>query len=488
LIEFGTGLTHRVRVIDAVTGAFVEEFESDQAQTDILGGQFDWVNNVVWLGQLRGNMVYRYPGRMLPDFGTLTSDVIGPASAWNTLSLSLVGSGRSEINLLGEIEAGAFAPLPRLQNLSSGTIDLSGVGSSVPRLKVQITLFGEELLPSPGLATWAVDYQPLSDIGLSNLKAMPSEVVELQTVELQIDVQNRGPLDLALGASVGFYSGPPVLGRLIGRVAVPEDAGIGQILSKRLVWQTAQWVGEHVVIARLEDFQGRPIFEGRQVVIVEPVVISPSDDRGMPTIEVVALDALGEVRSEDYLPSEPTFRISMRDTAGIDLSSVRLSLLGTGEAIESNYESGRITDREVTPKTLSFVYTSDVLADDRYRLEIEATDKLGNGPAKVAMAFQVSSTLAIEQALVAPNPVADTGHFTFILSRPSEVTVRVYTLAGRLVQVIEEPFARAGYNQVFWDGRDAGGQMLANNTYLYTVTADDGESQVRVKDKLIVYR
>ena len=486
LIEFGTGLTHRVRVVDAHTGAYVEEFESDQAQTDILGGQFDWVNNAVWLGQLHGGLVYRYPGQRLPEFGTLTSEPIGPARAWHTVITALSGTGKAEVNLLGEVDNNTFAPLAQWQNLSPGTQNLDGI--AVPRLKIQIKLFGEGLNPSPGLQTWTTTYQPLSDIGLSNLRAEPFEITELQPVFLHLDVQNRGPLDLALGASVAFYSGSPTLGRLIGRVAVPENSPLGQIVPLRMAWQTAQWAGQHMVTARLENFQGQPIFPGREVILTEPVQITPSSDRDMPTIEIAALDALGEVRPEDYLPSQPTFRISMRDTAGLDLSSIRLSLSGTDEAQESHYESEKIKDRAVTPMTLSFVYTPNALADDRYTLTVEASDRLGNGPAKIAIAFQVSSILAIENALVAPNPVSDTGHFTFILSRPSEVTVRIYTLAGRLVQRIEEPFARAGYNQIFWDGRDADGHVLSNNTYLYTLTADNGESQARVKDKLIVYR
>lgn len=486
LIEFGTGLTHRVRVVDAHTGAFIEEFESDQAQTDILGGQFDWVNNVVWLGQLEGGMVYRYPGQSLPEFGTLTSEPIGPASAWHTVTTALSGTGKAEVNLLGEIDNNTFAPLAQWQNLPPGTQNLRGI--AIPRLKIQIKLYGEGLNPSPGLQTWTTTYQPLSDIGLSNLRAEPFELTELQPVYLRLNVQNRGPLDVALGASVAFYSGSPSLERLIGRVAVPENSPLGQIVPLRLVWQTAQWAGQHMVTARLENFQGQPILPGREVVLTEPVRIAPSSDRDVPTIEIAALDALGEVRPEDYLPSQPTFRISMRDTAGIDLSSIRLSLSGTDEAQESHYESGKIKDRAVTPRTLSFVYTPNALADGRYTLNVEASDRLGNGPGKMAILFQVSSILAIENALVAPNPVSDMGHFTFILSRPSKVIVRIYTLAGRLVQKIEEPFAHAGYNQIFWDGRDTDGHILSNNTYLYTLTADNGESQARVKDKLVVYR
>ena len=48
--------------------------------------------------------------------------------------------------------------------------------------------------------------------------------------------------------------------------------------------------------------------------------------------------------------------------------------------------------------------------------------------------------------------------------------------------------ARAGYNQVHWDGLDSQGRTIANGTYLYTITADNGQDRVKKKEKLIVYR
>ena len=489
LIEFGTGLTHRVRVVDAQTGDFVEEFESDQATTDILGGQYDWVNNRIWLGQLNGPTIYQYPGRGLPEFGTLTSPPIGPSSGWQSASLSLEGTQRVDVDILGETERGTFVVLPAYQNLNGhSAIDLTGVGVSTQRLKVRTRFFGEGLNASAGLKTWTVQYQPLSDIALFNLKAEPQAVQELQTVRLTVNVQNRGPLDLALGTSVAFYAGDPAQGRLIGRAAIPERTLMGDVATVEWVWQTAQFAGQHFVTARLEDFQNRPAFAGRQVVLANPVVISPSNDTSVPVIDIVALDALGEVRADDYLPASTSFRVTVRDSAGIDLNAIRFSLAGSGEALMGDYESGRIQDRLVTPHSLSFVYTPPELEDDRYVLTVNATDKLGNGPAEKTLAFQVSSNLFIEQVLVSPNPVAQAAHFTFILSRPAEVTVRVFTLSGRLIALLDDPFARAGYNQMAWTGLDNKGRPLANGTYLYTISAQDGASKVRVKEKLIVYR
>ncbi len=488
LIEYGTGLTHRVRVVDATTGAFVTEFESDQAKTDILNGQYDWVNNKVWLGQLKGPKVYRYDGFKLPEFGSLTSDAIGPASVWSSLSLFLSRPERAEVDVLAESAPGIFSVLPDWQNITAlPTLDLTKLGQ-VNRIQLRLRLYGEGLNPSPGLKTWSVRYTPLSDIGLTQLKAEPREVNALVPVRLTVDVLNRGPLDQVLATSVAFYSGPPSVGRLIGRLAIPENTPIGQVRPMLLVWQTAQFAGQHVVSAQLENFQGKPIFAGQLAIDSAPVVIVPSNDRLAPEIDIVAQDALGQVRPDDYLPSQPTFRIIIRDSAGVDLKTVRFALSGSGDVQQGDYDSGRITDRLVTPTSLSFVYTPAPLLDDRYVLSIQASDKLNNGPAKKTVAFQVSSELAIDQVLVSPNPISQTGAFTFVLSRPADVTVRIFTLSGRLVQVLKDPFARAGYNQIFWNGQDGGGYVLANGVYLYTIVADDGQGEVRVKEKLIVYR
>ena len=136
---------------------------------------------------------------------------------------------------------------------------------------------------------------------------------------------------------------------------------------------------------------------------------------------------------------------------------------------------------------MSFVYATE-LEDDDYRFEVEGRDQLGNGPASKSLSFRVSSDLRVERVLNVPNPMSDETAFTYILSRPSDVVLRVYTVAGRLVRILENAPGRAGYNQVMWDGRDSDGHLLANGVYLYTVTADDGNDRARVRERLILYR
>ena len=488
LVEFGTGLTHRVRVVDARNGEFIEEYESDQAETDILTGQYDWTNNKVWMGQLNGPMIYRYAGKTLPPYGTLTSEPIGPAGAWHALTLDVreAAGGRAEVDILGEAPSGGFAPLAEWTGLGAdGEINLANLKDN--RIRVRVRLFGEALGPSAGLTGWQVRYRPQSDLVLSGLKAAPLVVDELDPVQLTVQARNMGPLDLVPGAVVAFFSGAPENGRLIGRASVPEATPVGESTSVSLVWNTARFAGTNVVTARLEDLSGRGSHFVRETTADETVEVHPSDDRTGPELDLVALDAAGEVRPDDFLPSTPQFSAVFRDSSGIDAGSVRIVLSGLEDEISDVLTSDRVSDRKEDGTSLGFTW-SQRLDDGRYTLSVSGTDQLGNGPAEKSMAFQVSSDLAIERVLNVPNPTAEATDFTYILSRPAEVVIRIFTISGRLIRILEAAPGRAGYNQVRWDGRDADGHLLANGVYLYTVTADDGRKRVREKERLIVYR
>ena len=488
LIEFGTGSTHRVRVVDARTGRFIEEYESDQSETDILTGQYDWINNKVWLGQLNGPMVYRYAGKTLPPYGSLTSEPIGPAGAWHGLTLDVreAPGGRAVVDILGEAPSGGFAPLAEWTGLApDGEINLGDLKAN--RIRIRVRLSGDGLGPSAALTGWQVRYRPQSDLVLFGLRASPLEVEELEPVRLTVQVRNRGPLDLVPGGVVAFYSGAPEGGRLIGRASVPEETPVGETASASLVWNTARFAGTNVVTARLEDLSGGRSFYVRETTAAEAVEVHPSDDQVGPEVELVALDAAGEVRADDFLPSTPKFSVVFRDTSGIDGGSVRLVLTGSEDEISEGLASDRVVDRNEDRTSLRFTY-SPRLDDGRYELSVSGLDQLGNGPAQKSIAFQVSSDLAIERVLNVPNPTAEATDFTYILSRPAEVSIRIYTLSGRLIRILEGLPGRAGYNQVRWDGRDADGHLPANGVYLYTVTADDGQKRVREKERLIVYR
>lgn len=492
LVEFSTGASHRVRVVSALDGSFVEEYQSDQAETDLLSGQYDWVNNKVWFGQLNGNAIYRYTGRRLPDEGILMSSAIGPASAWQSLVVDTAGGtarAHTRVDLLGETAQGTFLPIAEWSGLQPGTIDLTDLDNTIDRIKVRVRLSGEGLGRTASLSEWRVDYRPVTDVSIANLQVSATEVRELEPVILSVDATNRGPIDIALGAAVAFYAGEPGEGRVIGRQAVPENTEIGVPRRIEFAWITAKFAGTHRVTARVEDLFGNAAFFPSTAVSASLVEVTPSLDATLPLITIEALEASGEVRSGDYLPADTDFRITLADTSGIERSSIEVVLSSEGVTRPpAGFGSNLVSEQQELPGRTSFRYSAPLLDDGTHTLEVRGEDRLGNGPATKTLSFQVTSDLRLEQVLAYPNPMATDTDFTFILSRPSEVVVKVYTVAGRLVRTLDLPVGRAGYNQLHWDGLDKQGRAIANGTYLYTVTADDGETRVRKKETLIVYR
>ena len=81
---------------------------------------------------------------------------------------------------------------------------------------------------------------------------------------------------------------------------------------------------------------------------------------------------------------------------------------------------------------------------------------------------------------VAPNPFApsrETATLVFSLEREAEVSIAIYDFASRLVRdlIFNEAFAGGADHRVAWDGRDQGGQTVANGTYFYRVQLSTGQ-------------
>ncbi|MCK4694903.1 MAG: T9SS type A sorting domain-containing protein, partial [Candidatus Cloacimonetes bacterium] len=77
-----------------------------------------------------------------------------------------------------------------------------------------------------------------------------------------------------------------------------------------------------------------------------------------------------------------------------------------------------------------------------------------------------------------PNPMKDDGYFTFVITEDADITITIYTITGRKIQTIKKPGCEAGYNQIYWNGRDGDNDRIANNTYFYKIKAKQLEDKV----------
>ncbi len=103
---------------------------------------------------------------------------------------------------------------------------------------------------------------------------------------------------------------------------------------------------------------------------------------------------------------------------------------------------------------------------------VNVYDNLSN---RTVLSVDVQTTalerLAIEKPLVYPNPTRSDAYFTFYLTKDAFVSLKIYTLTGRLITMIHEVPCRAGYNQIHWQGKDEDGSALANGVYFYKLSA-----------------
>jgi len=121
-------------------------------------------------------------------------------------------------------------------------------------------------------------------------------------------------------------------------------------------------------------------------------------------------------------------------------------------------------------------------------LIVEAVDQTSlYAASQKSFAFAIQSELQLSQVVNFPNPMQSETHFTFNLGndKSCDVVIRIYTVAGRLLKTLHASVP-VGYNEIFWDGVDASGDVLANGVYFYKISADDGKEKDEVVERLVV--
>ena len=226
------------------------------------------------------------------------------------------------------------------------------------------------------------------------------------------------------------------------------------------------------------------------------------------TLQTAAItDTLGPVITfsldGDLVSGGEEIVVTLEDPAGINLTRIfdflAVSLkIFDADGLEQLRQD--LTDRfeyetgSHTRGSLSFVVPE--LAPGAYTFLVTATDNYNNRT-QAALEITVlagSAQLRFEDVFAYPNPF-DPGvepHRTrlmFTLNRPAEVTVRVYSVSGRLVRKAQME-ASVGANRFDWDGRDEAGDQVANGVYLVQLTAKGtrGGGSPRHLERVVVLR
>jgi len=129
------------------------------------------------------------------------------------------------------------------------------------------------------------------------------------------------------------------------------------------------------------------------------------------------------------------------------------------------------------------------LANGNYTFKVTASDNFGNA-AESTTAVRVSSgppIVGFSSVYAYPNPLTSDTDVVFTLNADTEVTLRIYSVSGRLVQKTTLP-ATSGRNGYHWDARDQAGDPVANGVYLLQLSAKGSGDPVKHLERLVVLR
>jgi hypothetical protein len=137
--------------------------------------------------------------------------------------------------------------------------------------------------------------------------------------------------------------------------------------------------------------------------------------------------------------------------------------------------------------TATLTFEESELKSGSHELIISAQDLLGN-VTRLSVSLEIvdPADIRLDHVINVPNPVRmgrETGFYYYHSNAPGDlnvnVTIRVYSLGGRLLAVIRNP-----RNGERWVPRDGKGNLLTPNVYLYQVTASSPNVGRSVKSKV----
>ena len=197
------------------------------------------------------------------------------------------------------------------------------------------------------------------------------------------------------------------------------------------------------------------------------------------------------------------FTLHVQESHALDIGTLEISVAAVGQPPEEILWP-EITFDRLQPAVATATWPAD-LTNGEYEIQAQATDTSTNvgflgADEETPFRLTVDEPVHFEGLVLnAPNPfspfdpVTRGTFFTYNLSQPAEnVSIRVYSSAGRLARVLEDASGERGYNETHWDGRDDNGSLLANGVYFYKVRTesaflDEDRIEERV-GKLVVLR
>lgn len=240
--------------------------------------------------------------------------------------------------------------------------------------------------------------------------------------------------------------------------------------------------------------ENRVVFEVRRQGIY---ALYRNRDRIRPSIDVNVQDQ--EFTLGGYISGKGIISLLLSDANGIDVfdDSVRLYL--NGNLIPGTDYVASINMDNVNRIPIKYQLN---LTKGNYTLVVDCKDVNGNFNTR-EIQFIVNETFNVTNIGNYPNPVLGRAEdpkndgrtrFTYVLTDDADaVTIKIYTVAGRLVKTFANLPTGVGYHEFprtlyGWDCKDELGYSLANGVYFYKVIAKKGNKTIEKTMKMAILK
>jgi len=196
-------------------------------------------------------------------------------------------------------------------------------------------------------------------------------------------------------------------------------------------------------------------------------------------------------RSGDLINQNSKIIADFYDFSGINLTGT------IGHKIEAIINEDENNKIDLTPyynSTSGYQYGTleypiEGISDGKYKVKIKAWDTYNNYNVSSAdYVVMNSSELKVENIYNYPNPMTDNTSFLFQhnLDVPLNTEIKIYTVSGRLIKVLNKTNITDKFVTINWDGKDTDGDMIANGMYIYKVIikSTDGNFSTNSTGKL----
>jgi hypothetical protein len=416
--------------------------------------------------------------------GTITTQPFGPLSKLSAFTMTgQIPNGTSvKTQFVGTLYNSAIDTIA----LTSGTVLSNPNIQNLKSYKEGKIIFNLQLAgqSAPSITGWKLSALPFTELAVSqqNVSVSASQVMEGQPIVFNgmiFNVSSTPAESVIVQLSInegGFEK--IVKTQKYPVVSALDSAAFSYTLSSK------GEKGSHAFTLSIDPLDSLLEESKDNNVVSIPFVVQTDSLR--PVLQITVNG--DHVLDGDYIRQQPEIVIQYSDN---NPSAITAADTGNFKIRLNNlpvYFAAGVTELipSTTPGQAQLKWTPTLPNGENF-IQIYALDVSGNSSDTTTLFVNVSTEFLLKDVYNLPNPFAGSTQFTFnILSpvTPDEVSVKIFTVAGRLIQSLSFP-AKIGFNNNFWDGRDRDGDEIGNGVYFYKVIVKQAGKQTDAISKLV---